>query len=113
MDGSFMVIKEAAKYNNIKHIYLEVYYNLAFNAKEDRNLMTQTYIISDYLRPSLDKMIYLLNASSKEHYINSFIPVYRSCIKKATYKSALINTLLQTFHWQPPVIALLLTLQYA
>ena len=34
MDGSFMVIKEAAKYNNIKHIYLEVYYNLAFNAKK-------------------------------------------------------------------------------
>ncbi|MCI9398205.1 MAG: hypothetical protein HFJ07_00015 [Lachnospiraceae bacterium] len=93
MDGSFMVIKEAAKYNNIKHIYLEVYYNLAFNAKEDRNLMTQTYIISDYLRPSLDKMIYLLNASSKEHYINSFIPARRNWAKffNADYVKNLID----------------------
>lgn len=94
MDGSYMVIKEAAKYNNIKHIYLEVYYSLAFKTNEDRNQMTQTYIISDYLKPSIDKVRYLLNASSKEHYVNSFIPARRNWYKffDADYITNLILT---------------------
>ena len=35
--------------------------------------MTSTYILSDYMKPSFRKIIYLLNASSKDHYVNSFI----------------------------------------
>ena len=31
LDGSYMVIKEAARYNDIKHVYLELYYNCAFD----------------------------------------------------------------------------------
>ncbi len=79
LDGSFMIIKEAARYNNLKHIYLEVYFNVGLaDAYKNRNQLTQTYIISDYLRPSFDKYRYLLNASSKEHYINSFIVARRN-----------------------------------
>jgi D-alanyl-lipoteichoic acid acyltransferase DltB (MBOAT superfamily) len=36
------------------------------------------YIISDYLPFSMNKVCYLLNASQKEHYINSFIIARRS-----------------------------------
>ncbi|MCM1044028.1 MAG: hypothetical protein NC417_00820 [Candidatus Gastranaerophilales bacterium] len=72
LDGSYMVIQEAARYNDIKHIYLEVYYEMAFVENKDRD-MTSTYIISDYLKPSLDKVQYLINASTIEHYFNSFI----------------------------------------
>ena len=78
MDGSYMVIKEAARYNDIKHIYLEVYYNIAFSIYKDRTEMTQTYIISDYLRPSFDKIGYMLNASTKDYYSNSFIVARRN-----------------------------------
>lgn len=78
MDGSYMVIKEAARYNDIKHIYLEVYYKLGFDVRKNRTQMTQTYIISDYLRPSVDKALYLLNASNKEQYVNSFIIARRN-----------------------------------
>ena len=81
LDGSYMVIREAAKYNDIKHIYLDIYYNLAFEIYKDRTEMTQTYIISDYLRPSLDKIGYLLNASTKEYYFNSFILARRNWSK--------------------------------
>lgn len=78
LDGSYMIIKEAARYNDIKHIYLELYYIRAFNVYKDRTNLTQTYIISDYIRSSLDKIQYLLQASSKEHYFNSFILARRN-----------------------------------
>ena len=81
LDGSYMVIKEAARHHNIKHIYLELYYNVAFDTYKTRKDMTQTYIISDYLNPSLDKLQYLLNASTKEHYANSFILARRNWSK--------------------------------
>lgn len=81
LDGSYMIIKEAAKYNDIKHIYLELYYNVAFAKYKERTDLTQTYIISDYLKPSLDKVEYLLNASTKTHYPNSFIVARRNWSK--------------------------------
>lgn len=78
MDGSFMLIKEAARYHDIQHIYLEVYYNGMFEVYKERTQMTPTYIISDYLRPSIDKFLYLLNASGKEQYVHSFIVARRN-----------------------------------
>ena len=81
LDGSYMVIKEAARYNDIKHIYLELYYVFAYDVYKARTEMTQTYIISDYLRPSWDKLQYILNASTKNYYPNSFILARRNWSK--------------------------------
>lgn len=78
MDGSYMVIKEAIKHNEIKQIYLEVFFEVAYDVIEDREQMTSTYIISDYMRPSFDKVKYLLNASNKDHYVNTFVTARRS-----------------------------------
>lgn len=81
LDGSYMIIKEAARYNDIEHIYLELYFDVAFATYKERTEMTQTYIISDYLRPSLDKFQYLLGASTKDYYSNSFILARRNWSK--------------------------------
>ncbi len=81
LDGSLMVLKEADKHNDIKHVYLDLFYNNSYDIHKDRTQMTSTYIISDYLKPSLSKVLYLLNASGSEHYANSFI-VARRCWKK-------------------------------
>lgn len=78
MDGSLMLIREAVKYNDIKHIYLEIYFGCAFGTRKDRTQMTGTYIISDYLRPSIDRTIYLLKASDTKYYANSFIIARRN-----------------------------------
>lgn len=74
MDGSYTIIKEAMKNNNIKHIFLEVYFGVAegFDYKTS-NQLTSTYIISDYMKPSVNKLLYLINASQPEHYFNSFV----------------------------------------
>ncbi|MCI8483542.1 MAG: hypothetical protein HFH41_04295 [Lachnospiraceae bacterium] len=78
LDGSLAVIKEAAKKNKIEHVYLEIYYGIAMHpAYKKRTEMTSTYLLSDYMKPSLNKLDYLLHASSKEYYVNSFIPARR------------------------------------
>lgn len=87
LDGSLAILKEAAAYNDVSQVYLELYYGMASGeAYKERSQMTKTYIISDYMKPSLRKVKYLLDASSKEHYVNSFIPVRRNWEKIFDYE---------------------------
>ena len=81
LDGSLLILKEACKYSDIKQVYLDLFYNNSYDIHKERTQMTNAYIISDYLKPSADKYVYLLNASGSEHYANSFI-VARRCWKK-------------------------------
>ena len=74
MDGSLALIKETAKNNKLSHIYLEMYYGIAEGEDyNERESLTSTYIISDYMRPSINKVEYLINASNKDHWINSLL----------------------------------------
>ncbi|MCR4961987.1 MAG: hypothetical protein K6A74_11060 [Lachnospiraceae bacterium] len=78
LDGSLALIKEANKKNDISKVYLELYYGVAGQGKyRDREDLTKTYLISDYMKPSLNKILYLTNASKNEHWINSFFPARR------------------------------------
>lgn len=79
IDGSLALLREVAKTNDLDQVYLEVYYEISqMPAFEERTDMVSTYIVSDYMRPSFHKLGYLLNASSKEHYSNSFILARRN-----------------------------------
>ena len=79
LDGSYLMIQELCSFNKPKHIYLELYYGVAGRDEyKDRKQMTEIYVLSDYIRPSLRKLIYLLNASSKDYYVNSFILARRN-----------------------------------
>ncbi|MCC8107171.1 MAG: hypothetical protein LIO99_14420 [Clostridiales bacterium] len=79
MDGSYWIIREALDNNEVSCIYLELYYGIATGEKyKDRTQLTSTYIIADYMRNPINRTIYLLNASSKEYYANSFIIARRN-----------------------------------
>lgn len=78
MDASYELIREVNKRNDLQQVYLEVYYRMgASGENKDRDLMMGTNIISDYMKPSLRKYAFLLQASSNEHYVNSFIVARR------------------------------------
>ena len=74
IDGSYAVIQEACSSNKVSRIYLELYYGVVDDgAFADRTLMTATYLVSDFMKPSLYKLKFLLRASSPEYYATSFL----------------------------------------
>lgn len=90
MDGSLAVIKEALKHNDVKKVFLDVSYSIIKTEKyKDRDSLTSTYILSDYMEPSPEKVDYLLNASSYKHYINSFFPAKRNADKLFDFSGVL------------------------
>lgn len=79
MDGSLVLIQEVGKTSEIQEIYLEMYYEMAMNKEyKKRTNLTSTYIISDYMKLSFNKIEYLLNASGSDYYVNSFILARRN-----------------------------------
>lgn len=79
LDGSLIMIQEAFQENDIQQVYLELYYDIAFKEPyKERPEMTTVYMLSDFLKPSLRKADYLIHASSREHYANSFILARRN-----------------------------------
>lgn len=94
MDASYELIREANKENDLEQVYLEVYYRMGADGEnEDRTLMMGTNAISDYMNPSLRKWLFLLRASSKEHYVNSFIVARRDW--KKLFEPEYVKNLLQ------------------
>ena len=78
-DASFALIREAVERYKVKHVFLEMYYLMMSNDDyREREQLTGTYIISDYMRPSLNKVRFLLEASSPKYYVNSFLPARRN-----------------------------------
>ena len=79
LDASFALIREAVERYDVSHIYLEMYYLMMSNDDyKEREQLTGTYIISDYMRPSLNKAKFLLEASAPKYYVNSFLPARRN-----------------------------------
>lgn len=80
LDSSYELIREVSERNKLKQVYLEIPFIMLTQEGDyaDRTQMTGTYLISDYEKPSLHKVIYLLKASSEGEYVNSFFPARRN-----------------------------------
>ncbi|MBQ9579851.1 MAG: hypothetical protein IJR23_01590, partial [Lachnospiraceae bacterium] len=74
MDGSLHLLKEAYKAHGIKEAYVDVFYEIAtlFEA-ERRQDLTSMYLITDYTKTSIDKLLYEINGSNDKHYFNTFL----------------------------------------
>ena len=76
-DTSYYLLKEALARHPVKKVYLDMYYAFLFIGREDRDLV-QANIISDYMRPSLNKLDFALHMSGAEHYTNTLLPFRRN-----------------------------------
>lgn len=74
LETSLAMIREAAAYHDLKQVYVDLDY--AIVTRELPNLES-IYIISDYMKPSVRKAEYLLNATTSEYYVNSFMPLHK------------------------------------
>lgn len=74
LETSLALIKEAEAYHDLKQVYVDLDYSIVM--REEPNLES-IYIISDYMKPSFRKVSYLLNATSFDYYLNSFMPLHK------------------------------------
>ena len=78
LDGSLALLKEADKYNDVKHVYLELYHWIGqLPAYDDRTVLVYQYNISDYMKPSINKYDYMLHMCNKNYYSTAFLPARR------------------------------------
>ena len=78
LNGSYYLLREADRQNELEHVYLEMYYYLSTGTvgiysgnvlNNQRNM--------DYMRPSLNKLQYMLAASDPRQYAETFFPFVR------------------------------------
>ena len=94
MDASFALLKEADHLYDIDEVFVEMSARLALKtlAYKERKSLTSTYNISDYMKPSFNKLNFLLNASSADQYVNNFWPARRYWEKITDFQY--INTIM-------------------
>ncbi len=76
-DTSYYLLREAAGLYDLKTVYLDMHYKFLFMDPEDRDLV-QANIISDYMRPSVNKLSFLLTTTETKNYTNRFFPFRRN-----------------------------------
>lgn len=70
--ASYYLLKEAGERNRISRVYMEVYYDLLSN-NEVYQSPTAAYIISDYMRPSLNRLQFLWDTGGKDYLVHGLI----------------------------------------
>lgn len=78
IEVTYLLMQDAIKRYNVKHIYVDLSYNIARNVDMDLSL---SYIITDYMKSSIEKVAFLLKYSDDDTYINSFFIARRSADK--------------------------------
>lgn len=74
LETSLALIKEVAAHNDLEQVYVDLDYSIVMR---DIPNLESIYIISDYMRPSIRKISFLLNATSFDYYFNSFMPLHK------------------------------------
>lgn len=85
LDGSYYLLREADRLNNLTHVYLEMYY-LINSATEPPNVAMNWYN-TDHMKLSSNKIAYMLSLNAKEQYIGTLFPFtrYRQRLGDGTY----------------------------
>ncbi len=77
LDTSYYLLKEAADCQPLKKVYLDVHFGFLMTDPKAHDLV-QAYIMCDYMRPSLNKLDFILHMSTPEHYTNNLFPFRRN-----------------------------------
>lgn len=76
MNGTYYLLKEADRWNELSHVYVELYY--LCNVKDDQGIgpvetnLSNNWTNTDYMKLSLNKLQYMITMSDVEKYPNVF-----------------------------------------
>lgn len=77
LDGTYTLLKEAGRYHDLKQVYVELYFGVAAEKFYDRVAQNATYLISDYMRPSINKYSYIVKSGHLGHLSNGIVLAHR------------------------------------
>lgn len=80
MNTSYYLLKEANKENQISHVYLELSCGLTtgeFGKIKTYEQLPNSWRVLDYVKPSFNKLQWMLDISEPEYYYLSFLPSRR------------------------------------
>lgn len=83
LNGSYYLLREADRDNELQAVYLELYYfcttkdNFRLNAEGVSTEGYKNWWNIDYMKPSANKLEYMLKITDSDEYISTFIPFCR------------------------------------
>lgn len=70
--AGYYLLKEIGKENNLSRVYMEVYYDL-MSGNETWQSPTAAYIISDYMKPSFNRLMFLWDTGGKDYLMHGLV----------------------------------------
>lgn len=92
LDGTFYLLREAERNNELKHVYVEMYYMCGtkdnFNKDKDPidGRYTRNWQNTDNMRISINKLAYMLSCAESDQYIDILLPFSRYRAKLGDWK---------------------------
>lgn len=81
LNGSYYLLREADKNNNLSHVYLELYYWCSVNYSPGIDMIdvgaSANWKNTDYMKNSYNKCSYMLSLAGTEKYADIFFPFIR------------------------------------
>lgn len=80
LNGSYYLLKEAVKYNDISHVYLELYFGQSVGKEGhfmEAEQLPRNWRNTNYMKPSLNKLSYMLTMSEPSLAYMTFLPARR------------------------------------
>lgn len=85
LDGSYYLLREADRLNDLSHVYLEMYY--LCNSGTEEPSVAMNWYNTDHMKLSVNKISYLLSLHAEDQYIGTLLPFtrYRQRLGDWTY----------------------------
>lgn len=92
------MIREVERYNDLKTVIVDLDYTMVL---QDEVNLESIYMVTQYMRPSLNKIRCFLTTTSSKYYINSFLPIGKGRVYSKSPEAILSNlrTKLSASYW--------------
>lgn len=99
LNGTFYLLKEAVRNNNLSHVYVELYYLPSVELTEtSTNRSMRNWQNIDYMKLSLNKLTYIFSIAGTDKYVDICIPFsrYRTKLNEWDYIKRVVEIKRQT-----------------
>ena len=94
LDTSYMLLKDCIERYHPDHVYVYLGYRQGKYTREKYSDLSNIYPATDYMKPTMNRLQYLLNVSGPDHYANTFLRGHRDW--QNIFNPAVVSKVLKT-----------------